>query len=113
MPIVIKTKKVVSKCRRCYEIQEIKALGLKALPPEYLQGKGPHCYMSEGQLRFTYGKLDYLGHPVEETIEVGENIPELTFQWILKILDACGKRLERVNADLQASAWSGKEEFTI
>jgi hypothetical protein len=70
---------------------------LKELPIEYIHNGFPNCYEVEG----TYSLWnEAIG--TDYNIEIGDFLPEETYQKYLKLIREAGKNLSRINKELKA-----------
>lgn len=110
--ITIKTKRVVVEGEPMLEVTKIRALHLRQLPEEYIQGY-PVAYASTG--------LDFVD---QLHIDPGKNESAMllreghtyTLDYVHDFLTAlyeCGERLQRINKEILLCNWKGTLEFRI
>lgn len=111
MRIEIKTVGVVVRGEKFHEIKHVDALGEKDLPAEYMRHT-PHV-----ELRLNARRLyiETLKDGSWGDIKEGEIIPEKRFSFLLKAINAAGKRLSEINARLRKEneGWGGSKHTHI
>jgi len=107
MAIKIQTEKVIQRGVALRKVIKLEALSNNDLPKEYEDG-APYCYLCpSGELYVNNGR--YTHYVCLSTYE------ESRFQEILVDLEACGKRLQKINTAIREleKVWHGAETFII
>ena len=116
MSIEIKIKMIVIKGEQKIKILKIKALPKDDLPARYLEGE---CVFSNADgRRLAYKHADdNLGESFEnsEFLIEGEILSKKTFTLCFNLIEDCGARLQKINAELKKenAGWHGEETFVI